>query len=136
MTTPEQQEPTMDEMLESIYRIVGDENITKTRNFLADDEKEDGESSIDYKYSEDIIFEELKNYIDSTYDQHYATEDKKTQILDYLSSLDIAEDFCRANVIKYVARFGKKEGKNRKDLLKALHYTVLLLHFSFEKSTE
>jgi hypothetical protein len=44
--------------------------------------------------------------------------------------LQIAEPFCRANAIKYLYRFGDKEGKNKKDLLKALHYTILLYHFS------
>jgi hypothetical protein len=32
------------------------------------------------------------------------------------------------NVIKYAQRYGKKEGKNRKDLLKILHYAVMALH--------
>ena len=31
------------------------------------------------------------------------------------------------NAIKYLARYGKKNGKNRKDLLKAIHYIVLLM---------
>jgi hypothetical protein len=37
--------------------------------------------------------------------------------------------FCQANAIKYLARYGKKGGKNRKDLLKALHYAILLMYF-------
>ena len=33
----------------------------------------------------------------------------------------------KANAIKYLARYGKKNGKNRKDLLKAVHYVILLM---------
>ena len=31
------------------------------------------------------------------------------------------------NAIKYLCRYGKKNGHNRKDLLKAIHYIVLLM---------
>jgi hypothetical protein len=44
-----------------------------------------------------------------------------------LRHLGIDKDFCQANAIKYLARYGKKNGKNRKDLLKAIHYIVLLM---------
>ena len=33
--------------------------------------------------------------------------------------------------MKYLFRFGKKNGKNRKDLLKCIHYVCLLYHYSF-----
>ena len=44
-----------------------------------------------------------------------------------LRQLGIDKDFCQANAIKYLCRYGKKDGKNRKDLLKAIHYIVLLM---------
>ena len=44
-----------------------------------------------------------------------------------LRHLGIDKDFCEANAIKYLARYGKKNGKNRKDLLKAIHYVILLM---------
>ena len=44
-----------------------------------------------------------------------------------LRHLNIDKDFCQANAIKYLCRYGKKAGKNRKDLLKAIHYIVLLM---------
>jgi hypothetical protein len=44
-----------------------------------------------------------------------------------LRSAGIDKDFCQANAIKYLARFGKKNGRNRADLLKAAHYIVLLM---------
>ena len=31
------------------------------------------------------------------------------------------------NILKYAKRYGNKEGKNRKDLLKILHYAIIML---------
>jgi len=36
--------------------------------------------------------------------------------------------FCAGDVLKYAARYGKKKGYNREDILKALHYALLLLY--------
>jgi hypothetical protein len=38
------------------------------------------------------------------------------------------EGFCIGNIMKYVQRYGKKDGYNRKDLMKVLHYTIMALH--------
>ena len=38
------------------------------------------------------------------------------------------EGFCLGNILKYTQRYGNKEGKNRKDLLKVLHYALIALH--------
>ena len=46
---------------------------------------------------------------------------------DLLRDIGIDKDFCQANAIKYLCRFGKKDGRNRKDLLKAIHYIILLM---------
>ena len=83
-----------------------------------------------YRYNEDKILKELTKYIEGTYDEHYAGQDQPFQIQDVFEHLGIAESFVRGNAIKYLYRFGQKEGKNKKDLLKALHYTILLYHFS------
>ena len=79
------------------------------------------------KYGEDKICDEIKKYIESTYSQHYSTTKDGFQVQDMLRHLGIDKDFCQANAIKYLARYGKKNGKNRKDLLKAIHYIVLLM---------
>ena len=36
--------------------------------------------------------------------------------------------FCLGNVLKYAQRYGRKEGYNRKDLMKVLHYTIMALY--------
>ena len=79
------------------------------------------------KYNEDKILKEIGDYIKSTYGQHYSSDQKGFQVLDLLKTLKIGKDFCHANAIKYLCRYGKKAGRNRKDLLKAIHYVILLM---------
>ena len=78
-----------------------------------------------YKFNEDIILEQLKTYIDSTYDAHYSMN--KIQSTEFIFDAEHGEGFCLGNVIKYAQRYGKKDGKNEKDLLKIIHYTIILL---------
>ena len=89
-----------------------------------------GEPLTEWKYSEDRILNEVERYLASTYQGHYVGESNKIQTLDLIDSNGDAEAFCRANIIKYASRFGKKDGKNPKDLLKVIHYAFLLYHFS------
>jgi hypothetical protein len=82
-----------------------------------------------WKYDEDVILKELRDYLSGTYRAHYAN-DNKTQTLDLIDSIGDSEAFCRSNAIKYLSRFGKKGGKSKLDILKAIHYCILLYHFS------
>lgn len=85
-----------------------------------------------FAYNEDVIIGELTEYIRQTYAQHYARSNSTGggQIFDrYIDDLDGLIAFCRYNSIKYMDRYGRKDGCNRKDLLKALHYNVLMLSF-------
>ena len=79
------------------------------------------------KYNEDKILKEIGDYIKSTYGEHYSTGKGGFQVLDLLKTLKIGKDFCHANAIKYLCRYGKKNGYNRTDLLKAVHYIILLM---------
>ncbi len=84
------------------------------------------------KYNEREIIKHLEEYIESTYSQHYTKGD--FQIQDVFENIGIAEEFCRGAAIKYLIRFGKKNGKNSKDLLKCLHYLILMFHYcEFDK---
>ena len=83
-----------------------------------------------WKYSEDIILKEVRDYLSGTYRAHYCSQESKTQTLDLIDSIGDAEAFCRSNAIKYLSRFGKKNGKSKFDILKAIHYCILLYHFS------
>ena len=79
------------------------------------------------KYNEDKILKEVIEYIEKTYSEHYSVDKSGFQVQDMLRHLNIDKDFCQANAIKYLCRYGKKNGKNKMDLYKAVHYIVLLL---------
>jgi len=91
-----------------------------------------------WKYEEDKTLKELQDYLSGTYRSHYTSQESKTQTLDLIESIGDAEPFCRSNAIKYLSRFGKKNGKSKLDILKAMHYCVLLYHFAglHKKSTD
>ena len=86
-----------------------------------------------YKYSEDTIIKELTDYISHTYSQHYSAGDDQIQTLDLIDACGDGEAFCRSNILKYASRYDKK-GTARRDILKILHYAVLLLHFNDKHS--
>ena len=84
------------------------------------------------KYHEDEILKDIKEYVSGTYNGHYTGtkhEYRNVQTLDLMASRDLASDFCQANILKYGSRYGSKDGKNKKDLMKVIHYAMLLLHF-------
>ena len=81
------------------------------------------------KYSEDVIIKELQDYITRTYDQHYSAGSDKIQTLDLIEACGDGEAFCRSNILKYASRYDKK-GTARRDIMKILHYAVLLMHFN------
>jgi len=80
-----------------------------------------------FKRDEDSILQEVQEYIASTYDAHYVGEND-IQTIDVWQSLGTLDTTARDTAIKYLMRFGKKEGRNRKDLLKAMHYITLMLY--------
>tara|TARA_Y100000992_G_C21260007_1_gene490725 strand:- start:1078 stop:1392 length:315 start_codon:yes stop_codon:yes gene_type:complete len=79
------------------------------------------------KYNEDDYLKEISEYIANTYRGHYSVGNVQT--LDLIDSVGDAEAFCRSNVLKYASRYDRK-GTARKDILKIIHYGLLLLHFS------
>lgn len=83
-----------------------------------------------WKYEEDKTLKDVEQYLSSTYHSHYTSEQSKTQTLDLIESIGDAEAFTRSNAIKYLSRFGKKNGKSKMDILKAIHYCILLYHFA------
>lgn len=82
-----------------------------------------------WKYNEENILNELKEYISSTYRQHYSAGDDAIQTLDLIAACGDGEAFCRSNILKYASRYDRK-GTARQDIMKVLHYAVLLMHFN------
>jgi len=86
----------------------------------------DSMSETEYKYNEGALIKELQSYIDSTYDQHYSLN--QYQATEFIIDAGHGEGFCLGNVLKYAQRYGKKNGKDRKDLLKVIHYGIIALY--------
>ena len=85
-----------------------------------------------WKYNEDKILKEVEDYVTSTYHGHYCGDHDgyaDIQTIDLMAAKKLAAGFCQANILKYGSRYGDKDGRNKRDLMKVIHYAMLLLHF-------
>lgn len=90
-----------------------------------------------FRFKEDKILKEVLDYVESTYGGHYVGESAGTkkeniQTIDVWKTLGSLDTTARDTAIKYLMRYGKKEGYNKKDLLKAIHYIILLWYATQE----
>ena len=76
-------------------------------------------------FKEEEVLNWVRNHIIQTYDKHYSQE--KIQSTEFIFDAGHGEGFCIGNIIKYAQRYGKKNGKNQDDLLKLIHYAIMLL---------
>jgi len=92
--------------------------------------------SVNYKFDEDIILEDIQDYIDSTYDGHYNRD--KFQATEFILDGGHGAGFCIGNILKYAQRYGKKGTSEdaRKDLLKVIHYAIIALYNHDEEINE
>ena len=88
---------------------------------------------IDYKFNEANTIAQIKRYVDRTYERHYANG--KYQATDMIIDAGHGEGFCMGNIMKYAMRYGKKNGKDYQDLLKIIHYAIILLSTSHQSKT-
>lgn len=79
-----------------------------------------------YKYNEKELLKELTEYIDGTYSEHYSQN--KFQTTEMIIDNGDGIGFTRGNIVKYAQRYGRKEGRNRKDIMKVLHYALIMLY--------
>ena len=85
-----------------------------------------------WKYNEDKILKDVEDYVTSTYHGHYCGDEDgydDIQTIDLMAAKKLAAGFCQANILKYGSRYGDKDGRNKRDLMKVIHYAMLLLHF-------
>ena len=85
-----------------------------------------------WKYNEDKILKEVEDYVTGTYHGHYCGDQDgydNIQTIDLMAAKKLAAGFCQANILKYGSRYGDKDGRNKRDLMKVIHYAMLLLHF-------
>ena len=86
-----------------------------------------------YKYNEGKLIQELKEYVDQTYGEHYSQN--QFQATEFIIDGGHGEGFCIGNIMKYAQRYGKKDGKNRKDIMKVLHYALIALYVHDRQNT-
>ena len=85
-----------------------------------------------WKYNEDKILKDVQDYVTSTYTSHYCGHQQEyqgVQTIDLMAAKELASSFCQANILKYGSRYGDKDGRSKRDLMKVIHYAMLLLHF-------
>jgi hypothetical protein len=86
-----------------------------------------------YKYNEDIIIKDFKDFIDRNYKGHYNV-DNNLECFDAWIALGEATSTFRNTAMKYLWRFKKKEESIPKDdLLKAMHYILMCLYNEYYK---
>ena len=103
-----------------------------TREFHQEQLEELKMSAHYFKYHEKEILKDIEEYVSRTYQGHYtgkSHEYRNVQTLDLMAAKELASGFCQANILKYGSRYGNKDGKNKKDLMKVIHYAMLLAHF-------
>jgi|TARA_B100002003_G_C14120543_1_gene538924 hypothetical protein len=86
---------------------------------------------MNYKFKENIILDDVKKYIDETYSSHYSQTKKQTT--EIIIDQGHGTGFCMGNILKYAQRYGKKDGHNKNDLMKVIHYAIIQLsqdHYS------
>ena len=93
------------------------------------DEESFFEFEIDnWKYNEEELIQEFKEYVESTYDQHYSQN--KYQATEIAIEAGHGTGFCIGNILKYAQRYGRKgtSAEARKDIMKIMHYALIQLY--------
>lgn len=93
--------------------------------YLRPEEFESDLNLPDYKFKEDVILDDVLKYIDKTYSSHYAKSQKQTT--EIVIDQGHGTGFCMGNILKYAQRYGKKDGHNKNDLMKVIHYAIIQL---------
>jgi hypothetical protein len=73
----------------------------------------------------DDLLKEIKDYIEGCYGEHYATGE--IMMIDVWEKNGSLVTTARDIAMKHLDRYGKKEGSNKKDLLKTIHYCLMIL---------
>jgi hypothetical protein len=81
-----------------------------------------------YKYKEDVYINQLLDYINNTYGEHYSKN--KFQATEFIMDSGHGTGFCVGNVLKYAQRYGRKGTPDdwKKDMMKVIHYAMMQLY--------
>ena len=85
-------------------------------------------NEIEYKYNEGELLQEITDYINKTYGEHYSQN--KYQATEFIIDGGHGVGFTIGNILKYAQRYSHKGTPEdwRKDLLKVIHYAIIALH--------
>lgn len=83
---------------------------------------------IDYKYNEGQLLDEILQYVNKTYGEHYSQNNY--QATEFIIDGGHGIGFTIGNILKYAQRYGHKGSTSdwRKDLMKVIHYAIIALH--------
>ena len=103
---------------------------------LEEDDDYHPEKEVNWKYCEDMILNDFREYLAKTYTEHYKSKTDKIECFDAWIALGDSGPTFRNTAIKYLWRYGEKDGKNKKDVMKALHYVLMLMYVEHYKPEE
>ena len=89
-------------------------------------------NKIKYKFNENVIVNDVMDYVNKTYESHYA-QTKNYQATEIIIDQGHGTGFCMGNILKYAQRYGKKNGRNKADLMKVIHYAIIQLSLDHYK---
>lgn len=84
--------------------------------------------TIQYKYNEGDLLQQVTDYVNATYAQHYSQN--KYQATEFIIDGGHGVGFSVGNILKYAQRYGRKGTPEdwRKDLMKVIHYAIIALY--------
>lgn len=110
-----------------LYKVkIGDPIIPQMEPDLKKWLEEEKKRKVPYKFREDELLAEITKYINDTYGEHYSQS--KFQASEFIFDNGHGVGMNVGCIMKYAQRYGKKGGYNRKDILKIIHYAILLLY--------
>ena len=96
-----------------------------TNEYMQSLQKKIDDTEIEFKFKENKILTDIFDYITNTYGSHYAQS--KKQATEIIIDQGHGTGFCMGNILKYAQRYGKKDGHNKNDLMKVIHYAIIQL---------
>lgn len=84
-------------------------------------------TSFDYKYNEADFIRMLQLHVNKTYGAHYSGT---IQPVEFIMSNSSTLDYLKGNAVKYLYRYGKKNGSDVNDLYKACHFIMMMAKYT------
>lgn len=91
--------------------------------------------TIQYKYNEGDLLQQITDYVNSTYGEHYSQN--KYQATEFIIDGGHGIGFTIGNIMKYAQRYGHKGTPEdwRKDLMKVIHYAIIAMYVHDREET-